>query len=182
MKTILRSRELWDVVFLGITGAGDGAHDNRDTRKKDAQAMTLIQQVVHDTLFSRIAAAESAKETWDILRLEFQGDSQVQSVKLQGLRRAFENMTMKGDETVGEYFSRIMDNVGQQRAFGEELSDQKVVEKILRSLTPKYDFVIPSIEVVFNLADVTPVKLMGLLQSQEERMASRAGFEQDTKP
>ncbi|KAJ0576790.1 putative RNA-directed DNA polymerase [Helianthus annuus] len=173
MKTILRSKELWDVVYLGVTAAGDGPENTREMRKKDAQAMTIIQQGVHDTLFSRIAAAETAKETWEILQVEFQGDSQVQSVKLQGLRRAFENLSMKDDEIVGDYFSRVMNNVGQQRSYGEEVSDQKVVEKILRSLSPKFDYVIPSIEVTFDLAQVTPVKLMGLLQSQEERIQSR---------
>ncbi|XP_076898677.1 uncharacterized protein LOC143552305 [Bidens hawaiensis] len=143
--------------------------------------MTLIQQGVHDSLFSRIAAADTAKETWDILRVEFQGDSQVQSVKLQGLRRAFENMAMKDDEAVGDYFSRIMNNAGQQRSYGEELGDQKVVEKVLRSLSHKFDYVIPSIEVVFDLSNVSPVKLMGLLQSQEERMNSRASLDKETK-
>lgn len=75
MKTILRSKELWDVTYLGVTAVGDGVDNNRDPRKKDAQAMTIIQQGVHDILFSRIAAAETAKQTWDILQIEFQGDS-----------------------------------------------------------------------------------------------------------
>ncbi|KAK1417486.1 hypothetical protein QVD17_26615 [Tagetes erecta] len=173
MKTILRSRELWDVVYLGITATADGPQEQREVKKKDAQAMTIIQQGIHDSLFSRIAAADSAKDTWDILRIEYQGDSQVQSIKLQGLRRAFENMSMKDDENIGDYFSKVMDNVGQQRSYGEELLDQKIVEKVLRSLSPKFDYVIPSIEVVYDLSEVTPVKLMGLLQSQEERINSR---------
>ncbi|XP_076908657.1 uncharacterized protein LOC143565622 [Bidens hawaiensis] len=81
---------------------------------------------------------------------------------------------MKKDENVGTYYSRIMDNVGKQRSYGEELTDQKVVEKVLRSLTPKYDYVIPSIEVVFDSDKLTLVKLMGLLQSQEERIIHRS--------
>lgn len=143
--------------------------------------MSLIQQGVHDHLFSRIAAANSSHETWETFRVEFQGDSQVQSVKLQGLRREFENLNMKEDEVVGSYFSRVMDNVGKQRSYGEELTDQKIVEKILRSLSSKYDYVIPSIEVVYDLAEVTPVKLMGLLQSQEERLNSRTLTSKVTK-
>ncbi|XP_076957924.1 uncharacterized protein LOC143633518 [Bidens hawaiensis] len=90
-------------------------------------------------------------------------------------------MAMKDDEAVGDYFSRIMNNAGQQRSYGEELPDQKVVEKVLRSLSPKFDYVIPSIEVVYDLSIVTPVKLMGLLQSQEERMKSRVSLDKDTK-
>ncbi|XP_076915975.1 uncharacterized protein LOC143575497 [Bidens hawaiensis] len=109
MKTILRARELWDVVYLGITAVGDGADNNHEAIKKGC----------------------TAKQTWEILQVEFQGDSQVQFVKLQGFgfRRAFENLTMKDEESVGDYFSRVMNNVGQQRSYGEELSDQKIVEK-----------------------------------------------------
>ncbi|XP_076901612.1 uncharacterized protein LOC143556071 [Bidens hawaiensis] len=89
---------------------------------------------------------------------------------------------MKDDEAVGEYFSRVMNNVGLQRSYGEELLDQKIVEKILRSLSQKYDYVIPSIEVTFDLSEVTPVKLMGLLQSQEERINRRlVSTEKNTK-
>ncbi|XP_076940372.1 uncharacterized protein LOC143609525 [Bidens hawaiensis] len=143
--------------------------------------MTIIQQGIHDGLFSRIAVAETSKETWEILRVEFHGDSQVQSIKLQGLRRVFENLSMNEDEAVGDYFSRVMNNVGQQRSFGEELTDQKIVEKILRSLSSRFDYVIPSIEVTFELAEVTPVKLMGLLQSQEERINFRLSLGKPSK-
>ncbi|XP_022041892.1 uncharacterized protein LOC110944539 [Helianthus annuus] len=173
MKTILRSCELWDVVYLGITATSNGDDQHREAKKKDAQAMAIIQRGVDDQLFSRIAAAESAKDTWETLRMEFQGDSQVQAVKLQSLRREFENFNMKDDEVVGEYFSRVTANVSLQRAFGEEVSDQKVVEKILRSLSPKFDYVIPSIEVALDLSTIKPVKLMGMLQSQEERLNER---------
>ncbi|XP_076901411.1 uncharacterized protein LOC143555801 [Bidens hawaiensis] len=88
---------------------------------------------------------------------------------------------MNEDEAVGDYFSRVMNNVGQQRSYGEELTDQKIVEKILRSLSPKFDYVIPSIEVTFELSEVTLVKLMGLLQSQEERINFRLSLGKPSK-
>ncbi|XP_076929538.1 uncharacterized protein LOC143593985 [Bidens hawaiensis] len=164
MKTILKSKELWDVVFLDITATED--NQLREAKRKDALDMAFIQQEVHDLLFSRIASCDFSKQTWETLQGEFQGDPQLLSVKLQGLRRDFENLIMKGDETIGNYFSIVMDNLGRQRSYGEELPDQKVIEMVLCSLTPKYDHVIPSIELANDSASVTPVKLMGLLQSQ----------------
>jgi hypothetical protein len=62
---------------LGMTTLDDGGRDNREAKKKHTHAMTLIQKGVHDSLFSRIAGADTTKDTWDILRLEFQGDTQV---------------------------------------------------------------------------------------------------------
>ncbi|KAJ0833844.1 putative RNA-directed DNA polymerase [Helianthus annuus] len=173
MKTILKSRDLWDLVEQGVNTAEPDANKLKALKKRDAHAMALIQQAVHDQLFSRIAAAESSKESWDILKMEYQGDTQVKAIKLQGLRRDFENLLMKESETVGEYFSRVMGIVSQKRAYGEIVSDQSIVEKILRSLSPKFDYVVPSIEVSLDLSTLTPVKLMGSLQSQEERINGR---------
>ncbi|XP_076907580.1 uncharacterized protein LOC143564077 [Bidens hawaiensis] len=109
--------------------------------------------------------------------MEFQGDTQVKAIKLQGLRRKFENLAMKECKAIGDYFGRIMALVSQKQAYGEEISDQTVVEKVLHSLTPKFDYVVPSIEVGCDLSKLTLVKLMGCLQSQEERMNSRTTTE-----
>ncbi|XP_076882598.1 uncharacterized protein LOC143531103 [Bidens hawaiensis] len=161
MKTILMSKDLWELVETGVPKGN--ANQLREAKKKDAKAMALIQQGVADQLFSRIAGASTAKETWDTLRIEFQGDSQVKSVKLQGLRRDFENLKMKNGEMIGDYFSRVMSIVSQQQAYGKAVTDQKILEKVLRSLSPKFDYVVPSIEVSSDLSTLTPVKLMGSL-------------------
>ncbi|XP_076881046.1 uncharacterized protein LOC143529047 [Bidens hawaiensis] len=173
LKTILRSRDLWEFVENGVDESEKDAGKLRNLKKKDAHDMALIQQAVHDQLFSRIASANSAKESWEILKMEFQGDNQVKAVKLQGLRREFENLTMREGELVGDYFSRVMAIVRQKRSYGEEVADQVIFEKILQSLTPRFDFIVPSIEVSFDLSCLSPVKLMGSLQSQEERLNSR---------
>nr|XP_043633481.1 uncharacterized protein LOC122604674 [Erigeron canadensis] len=146
MKTILRSRDLWETVETGISESGSDQNQVKAMKKKDALAMAIIQQVVHDQLFSRIAAATTAKETWDILRLEYQGDGQVKAVKLQGLRQDFEKLIMREEEKVEVYFSRVMAIVSQKRSYGEEVTDQSIVEKILRSLSPRYDYITSSME------------------------------------
>ncbi|XP_076919054.1 uncharacterized protein LOC143579708 [Bidens hawaiensis] len=138
MKTILRSRDLWDLVVTGFDKTEQDLNKLKAAQKRDAYAMAVIQQAVHDQLFSRVAAASTAKETWEILKMEFEGDSQVKSVKLQGLRRDFENLAMKEGELIGEYFGRVMAIVSQKRAYGEVITHQSIVEKILRSLTTFY--------------------------------------------
>ncbi|KAD4585095.1 hypothetical protein E3N88_22696 [Mikania micrantha] len=173
MKTILRLRDLWDLVESGINVGDTDQARLKATQKKDAHAMAIIQQAVHDQLFSRIAAANSAKETWEILKMEYQGDDQVKAIKLQGLMRDFENLCMMDDETVGDYFSRVMTIVSQRRSYGEPVTDQAIVEKILRSLTPRFDYIVPSIEVSNDLTRLTPIRLMGSLKSQEARLNSR---------
>ena len=75
--------------------------------------------------------ASKAKEAWDILQQEFQGDKRTRSVKLQALRRELENMKMKENEILNEFSFRL---VNQMKSYGEEISDKRIVEKLLGSL------------------------------------------------
>ena len=57
-------------------------------------------------VFSKIAIANYAKEAWDILETNFKGTDKVHTVKLQNIRREFENLQMKENETVADFSSR----------------------------------------------------------------------------
>jgi hypothetical protein len=77
---------------------------------------------------------------------------------------------MKECESMHDYFSNMLDVVNQIRRFGENLSDQKVVEKILRSMPMKYDQMVAAIEESKDLSVLTVDELFGSLQSHEDRM------------
>ena len=65
---------------------------------------------------------------------EYRGTTKVRSIKLQTLRRDFDNIKMHDKESLSDYFSRVVELVNQMKTYGEAISDQKVVEKILISL------------------------------------------------
>ncbi|KAI3675541.1 hypothetical protein L1987_85131 [Smallanthus sonchifolius] len=165
MKTILMSQDLWDFVENGYNDTDADRTRLRDHKKKDARALSLIQSGVHDELFSRIAGATTSKQAWT-----YEGDTKVQMVKLQGLRREFETIHMKDGEHVGDFLSKVMKIVNQQRAYGETVTNQKVVEKVLRSLPIKWDHIVAAIEESKDLSVMTFDQLMGLLQSHEARV------------
>lgn len=85
-------------------------------------------------IFPRISEAKTAKESWDTLQEEFRGSEKVRTIKLQSLRRALGNIQMKESETAREYYSRIKEPVNKLRSYGENISDEKIVQKILISL------------------------------------------------
>ncbi|KAJ0461828.1 putative RNA-directed DNA polymerase [Helianthus annuus] len=91
-------------------------------------------------------------------------------VKLQGLRREFETIHIKDGAHVGDLLSKVMKIVNQQRAYGETMIDQKVVEKVLRSLPIKWDHIVAAIEESKDLSVMTFDQLMGSLQSLEARV------------
>ena len=53
---------------------------------------------------------------------------------------------MKDGESVTSYCARTMEVSNKMRFHGEKMEYVTIVEKILRSLTPKFDFVVCFIE------------------------------------
>lgn len=102
MRTLLLSQGLWDIVengyqeySAGETLTAEQKKSLAEDRMSDAKALFLIQQGVAESLFPRIIGAKKSKEAWDKLKEEFQGSQKVLAVKLQTLRRQFQNFLMK---------------------------------------------------------------------------------------
>ncbi|KAL6348546.1 hypothetical protein AAG906_013166 [Vitis piasezkii] len=170
MKTLFKSQDLWDLVENGYPYPDEEARLKENT-KKDSKALFFIQQAVHESIFSKIAAATTTKEAWTTLKTAFQGSSKVITVKLQSLRRDFETLHMKNGESVQDFLSRVAAIVNQMRSYGEDILDQTVVAKVLRSLTPKFDHVVATIEESKDLSTYSFDELMGSLQSHEVRLS-----------
>ena len=76
------------------------------------------------------------------MKKKFQGNTTVKRAQLQALRKDFETLHMKEDETVSDFFSRTLTIANKMRFYGEKMSDVSIIEKILRSMTSKFDFVV----------------------------------------
>ncbi|XLS86227.1 hypothetical protein HN51_036393 [Arachis hypogaea] len=63
----------------------------------------------------------------------------VRTIFLQSLRKQYTNMKMKYSEKIKSYYTRLMSLVNEIKAYGEDLLDKKIVEKILISLPFKFD-------------------------------------------
>ena len=55
-------------------------------------------------------------------------------------------LEMKIGESVTNYFEKVMLVANDMRNLGENMSDMKIVERILRTLTEKYNYIVCSIE------------------------------------
>ncbi|XP_074265187.1 uncharacterized protein LOC141587611 [Silene latifolia] len=172
MKTLFRSQELWELVENGFEDTKPAEPDAtlKEKRKKDAKALFIIQQALEEEFFSRIASATTSKEAWDILKSEYLGDKKVIKVRLQTLRREFETSLMSDKESAQDYLSRVSRVVQQMRAYGEKISMSKVVGKVLRSPTKKYDYIVIAIEESNDLEKYSFDDLMGSPLAHEERV------------
>lgn len=180
MCTIFKSHRLWEMVEQGFDTPvkKEGDHALSAAQKltleeniaKDAKALGLIQSAVSDDIFPRIALQETAKDAWEILQKEFRGDKKVRSVRLQALRRDFEYMCMQDDESLSGYITTLLELVNQMKSYGENISDQRIVQKLLISLTRDYDSIAKVIEETKDTETIGVQEVIGSLKSHEQRL------------
>ena len=177
MKTIFRSLGLWEFVSIGFDNLESTEHLSaaqkntlKENQEKDADVLSKIQSRISDSIFPRIMRASVSKEAWDILQQEFQGNDKVRAVKLQSLRRDFENIKMKENESMNEFYSRFIELVNQMKSCGDDIPDKKQVEKILKSFPDKFIPIIYVIKETKDLSTLSIQNLMGSLKSYEQRV------------
>ncbi|XP_031392291.1 uncharacterized protein LOC116204345 [Punica granatum] len=85
------------------------------------------------TIFIRIMRLESAKNIWDYLKEEYEGDEKIRGMKVLNLLREFERLQMEERETVKEFADRLVEIAKTNRVLGTNMKDDRLVEKILVS-------------------------------------------------
>jgi len=184
MKALFGFQELSKVVNLGYAEpvSEDAAvaltqaqKDNlRDNREKNKKALFFLFQAIHKIVFEKISSATTTKEAWDMLQKSYKGDENVKSVRLQTLRGEFKYLKMKDSESISNYSSRFQSIINQLRVNSEKKKDIRVIEKIMRSLIGRFDYVVATIEEGRVLSTMTIEGLMGSLCAHEYRMNQRS--------
>ena len=121
-------------------------------------------------MFVKIANDTTSKKAWETLQKSVMGAKKVKKVRLQTLRAKFEALLMKEEDTISNYFNKILAVMNQMKRLGEDIKDVRVVEKILRSLTTRFDHIVVAIEKSKDLEAMTIDELNRLLRAYEERM------------
>ncbi|GAV79410.1 DUF4219 domain-containing protein/UBN2 domain-containing protein [Cephalotus follicularis] len=146
-------------------------YKERTTRK--AKAKSCLYAVISPAIFSRIMACESAKDIWDFLKAEYQGDEKIRSMKGLNLTAEFKRLQMKESETIKEYSDKLIRIENQARVLSTDLSEKRLVQKILVSLPERFEATIASLENTKDLSQIKLEKLQSALQAQEQRRLMR---------
>ncbi|KAL6326221.1 hypothetical protein AAG906_001616 [Vitis piasezkii] len=121
MRFYLRSQGLWNVVCpsdpppLGANPTVAQMKAYEEEKLKKDKAITYLHSRLADHIFTKIMDLETTKQLWDKLQGEFEGSDKVKIVRLLTLKREFELMKMKDNESMKDYSSRLMDVANQMR-------------------------------------------------------------------
>ena len=177
MENFLRSKEYRGLVENGILAATKGLTDAQrknieDQKLKDLKAKNYLFQAIDRSVLETIFNKDTTKNIRDSLKQKYQGTTRVKRAHLQSFRKEFEILHMKVGESMNEYFSWTLTIANKMKANGEDKGDVIAVEKILRSMTPKFDYVVYSIEESKYIDTLTIDELQSSLLVHEQRMSS----------
>ncbi|CAM8942104.1 unnamed protein product [Rhodiola kirilowii] len=189
MENLLRLKEFRSMVENGvkeprkeedISAAQQKLLD--DARLKDLKAKNYLFQAIDKSILKTITHKATSKQLWEAMKVKYQGNTGVKRAQLQRLRRMFKTSEMKTCESITDYFGRVMTIANDMRNCGEKMEDVKIVEKVLRTLTDNFNFVVcSSIEESKDIDLLSVDELQSSLLVHEQKLKVKEPEEQALK-
>lgn len=188
MENLFRSKEYWGVIDPGfaelesstqLSAAQQKTLD--EMRLKDLKARNFLFYSIDKNVLRTITQKNTAKQLWDAMKVKYQGNARVKRAQLQRLRREYEMLEMKTGESVTDYFGRVMTVSNEMSSAGEDMPEVKIIEKVLRTLTENFNYVVCSIEESKDIDKLTVDELQSSLLVHEQKLKPRASDEQVMK-
>jgi len=179
MENFPRSKEYWVVVENGVSATAKGVilfeaqkKTYEEQKLKDLKAKNYLFQALDRSILETIIKKDTSKSIWYSMKQKYEGTNRVKHAHLQALRKEFETAHMKEGESVNEYLARVLVISNKMKANGEDVKDIVVVEKVLRSMTPKFNYVVCSIEESKETSMLSIDELQRSLLVHEQRMSN----------
>ncbi|KAG9442590.1 hypothetical protein H6P81_018444 [Aristolochia fimbriata] len=131
----------------------------------NAKALNAIFGGVDVDQFRRIFACQSAQEAWKILELHFEGTESL--------------LRMHEEETILQYEVKIRDIANQAAALGDKIPENRLVRKVLRSLSSRFKVKVIAIEEHKIVDAMSMDELIGSLKTFEMNEEARDSFTEE---
>ncbi|XP_058756890.1 uncharacterized protein LOC131630115 [Vicia villosa] len=162
MENFLRAKEYWTLIVKGLDTVPEGTQPKEtqmtvieEQQLKDMKIKNYLYQAIDREIVETILNDDTSKQIWDSMKQKFKGSTRVKKAQLQTLKSEFEILKMKEGESVNAYFGKTLSIAKQMKACGKTIQERDIKGKILRSLVPKFNYVVCSIEEFNNVDTVT---------------------------
>ncbi|KAC9475832.1 hypothetical protein E3N88_45774 [Mikania micrantha] len=162
VRTIMDANRLWEAVEPTIGAVVD--------QRKSKMAFAFLFQAIPEDLVLQLAGYGDAKQVWDALKTRFLGVDRVRTARLQTLRREFENLKMKEDESIDDFTGKMSGLVSKAKGLGTTFEEGQMVRKLLDSMPRSFIQIVASIEQCFELDSMRFDEAVGRLKAYEERI------------
>ncbi|KAJ8645013.1 hypothetical protein MRB53_006761 [Persea americana] len=172
--------DVWNSVKKGYKGSNDPT-DATDKKlfENDSKARNVLMCGLSYSELVKVMSCKTSKEIWDKLQSIHEGDKKIKEAKLQTYRAQFESLKMTDSETIDSYLLRVNEDVNSIRGLGEELKEESIVKKILRTLPARYDAKAAAIEEAKDLDVFSMDELQGSLTAYEMRIGKPKSFDRE---
>ncbi|KAL3640361.1 hypothetical protein CASFOL_015329 [Castilleja foliolosa] len=133
----------------------------------NSKTMNTICSFIDIRYYKSIQRCESAKDAWDTLEKLCLGTAGVKKSRLRVLSTQFETIRMEENELINDYAMRLQEISGEMTELGENVTNERLVGKLLRSITRKFDTKITAIEEARDTSTLPYEELVGSLNTYE---------------
>ncbi|KAL0295323.1 UNVERIFIED_CONTAM: hypothetical protein Sradi_6841500 [Sesamum radiatum] len=179
MKTYFQSQKLWEIVEEGVTLPEDSSTSSSAEKGKLEKGKGFRGFILHPnssgrSYFSKeLVLLHRQKKHGAFCKRNIKAVQRCVSLNSKLLEEILRNMKMKDSETIDEYYTKVRELVNQLKAYGEDIPEKRVVEKLLISVTEKYDPIVTTIEETKDITTLTVTELVGSLEAYEKRRSRR---------
>ncbi|XP_010431414.1 PREDICTED: uncharacterized protein LOC104715730 [Camelina sativa] len=145
----------------------DWTEEEKKRSKYNSRALSAIHCSVQRKQFNLIQGCETAKEAWDILQIQYEGTTNVQSSRKNMLASRFENLRMEEHESISDFSSKLSALAQEAITLGKTYKDQKLVKKFLKCLPSRFMGYKTALTVSHNLDCLSYGKVVGMLEAHE---------------
>lgn len=144
-------------------------------------APTTIFQAILEDMLLLLAEKETAKEAWDTLKMMHLRVNRVQEVRVHNTKSEFENLRMKGIESVDNFAMKLTSIVSKIRCLGDKMEESFVVIKFLLVVPGEFAPVITTLEQFKDLKAMAMMveELIGRLKAHKEGIHRYGGGEEE---
>ena len=166
-------------VHLDAQGLWKAVTGTDTNKQKDRLALSAMLAAIPESFGVQLDIKKSTKVNWEIIRSFHVGIDCLAQSRAQGLRREFENLSMKKTNKVSEFTDKFSQILFELRKLGERVDDKEGVKKLLRSMPPRYDSLTLSLEQFGDLDTMSLVEAIGSLKVHEMRLSERDAREEE---
>ena len=133
-------------MHLDAQGLWETIAKTETNRQKDRLHLSAMLAAILETSSVQLDIKKSAKVNWEIIRLFHVGIDRLAQSRAQGLRREFENLSMKKTEKVIDITNKFSRIVFELRQLSERIGNKEAVKKLLSLMPLRYDSLTLSLE------------------------------------